>query len=63
MTPKLIAVLALAVPLLGLLPTFRRDTQHPTPWPYDPPFSPPPRQLTTTCPSPARQAAVTRRVR
>ena len=41
MTPELVAILALGVPLLGLLLTFRRDTQRPTPWPYDPPCNPP----------------------
>ena len=37
MTLELIAILALGVPLIGLLLTFRRDTQRPTPWPDDSP--------------------------
>lgn len=40
MTPKLIAILALGVPLLDLLSTLRDDTLRPTHWPYDPPFNP-----------------------
>lgn len=30
MTPKLVAIFDLGVPLLGLLPTLRRDTQRHT---------------------------------